>query len=341
MFVAEYKGVNSFLVGASKLLLEYAVRRETRGYTCWELPEPFYFKIIDPTARWITIPERKWNLTLPYAESLWLASGRNDLDFVKQYVKKLAEFSDDGRFIRGGYGPRFRFFRGTITDYKNKLPLKNFDILDKVAQVDQFSFIEECFKLERNTRRAIMNVGDPPKDSFDADGKLKETKDFPCTRLLHFMKDSSEEKLNLTVYMRSNDFLWGASAVNIFNNTLIQEYFAQILDLEIGVYYHFANNFHYYEDQKSMIETLANVNEISDEGFKYAKTFKSLKEFDTRIIQLNEMVEELRTGTKKDRLDLEDDFFSDWFKVFHKFHTKSEVEFINPILNQLTNSKQI
>ena len=40
MFTAEYGGVNSFLVGASRLLLEKGICRETRGRVCYELPEP-------------------------------------------------------------------------------------------------------------------------------------------------------------------------------------------------------------------------------------------------------------------------------------------------------------
>ncbi len=335
MFVAEYNGINSFLVDGAKLLLEHGVKRQTRGYTCYELPEPFYFKINNPTSRWITIPERKWNFTLPYAESLWLASGRNDLEFVKHYVKRLAEFSDDGRFIRGGYGPRFRFFSGTIEDYQNIIPLQNSNSSGEVTYVDQFSFIDECFKLDRNTRRAIINVGDPPKDAFSGNGELKRTKDFPCTRLLHFMKDCSDEKLNLTVYMRSNDFLWGASAVNIFNNTYIQEYFAYILNLEIGSYYHFVNNFHYYEDQKTVVEKLANISSVVDNGFKYKKSFKTLKEFDNKIIRLNELEGTIRKGYDKELPDLNDDFFNDWLKVLYVFNTKSKVKFINPILNEI------
>lgn len=337
MFVAEYKGINAFLVGASKLLLENGVKRLTRGYTCWELPEPFYFKITDPTARWISVPERNWNITLPYAESLWLASGRNDLDFVKHYVKKLSEYSDDGRFIRGGYGPRFRFFSGTINDYRNEYALKYIKDTSEITYVDQFSFIEECFKSDRNTRRAIMNIGDPPKDSFNESGELKKTKDFPCTRLLQFQKDSSEEKLNLTVYMRSNDFLWGASAVNIFNNTFIQEYFAHILKMQIGNYYHFSNNFHYYEEQRSTIEKLANITKIQDEGFLYNKSFKTLKEFDTKIIELNELENKIRKGGNIDNVNFQDDFFNDWIKVLYAYNSKRKIKFINPILNKIFN----
>lgn len=45
MFTAEYKGINDFLVNSSRLLLKYGVARETRGMKCYELPEPFMFKI--------------------------------------------------------------------------------------------------------------------------------------------------------------------------------------------------------------------------------------------------------------------------------------------------------
>ena len=88
MFTEEYKGINSFLVGASNLLCKYGVKRETRGNICYELPAPFYFKITEPTARIVTNPCRKWSKTLPYAESLWIASGRNDLDYISYYLGK-------------------------------------------------------------------------------------------------------------------------------------------------------------------------------------------------------------------------------------------------------------
>lgn len=37
MYIAEYQGINSFLVGSSKILIEHGVTRRTRGYDCVEL----------------------------------------------------------------------------------------------------------------------------------------------------------------------------------------------------------------------------------------------------------------------------------------------------------------
>jgi thymidylate synthase len=63
----------------SKDLLYYGVERQTRGRKCFELPYPVIIKINNPLSRSVTIPERGWNYVLPYIESLWLASGRNDV----------------------------------------------------------------------------------------------------------------------------------------------------------------------------------------------------------------------------------------------------------------------
>lgn len=335
MYTAEYTGINSFLVGASTLLIKEGVKRKTRNKVCIELPEPFMFKLTNPTARLVTIAARKWNPILPFAESLWLASGRNDLEFIGYYLKNMKNFSDDGEFLRGGYGPRLRKYNGINDDYKIRNPY-NIDIekLNK-SEVDQFSFICNSFERDIFTRQAIINIGDPPKDCFDKDGNIKITKDFPCTRLLHFQKQPKTNKLNLTVYMRSNDLVWGASAVNVFNFTFMLEYFAQILGLEIGEYYHIANNFHYYEEFEDVVQSISDVKETTDSLFKYSKSFHNLSEFDKKINLLKGEEENLRRGKNADLIDFKDNFFNDWYKAFYVFNTRKKVTFLNPTLNQL------
>lgn len=76
MYQADYKGINAFLKCSCELLLNKGKKRIINDKICYELPEPYMFKIEKPTARLVTIPQRKWFVTLPYAESLWLASGK-------------------------------------------------------------------------------------------------------------------------------------------------------------------------------------------------------------------------------------------------------------------------
>ncbi len=335
MFTAEYHGINSFLVGISKLLLDNRVMRISRGEKCWEFPEPILVKIVNPLSRIITIPQRKWNLALPYAESLWLASGRNDLNFIRFYLAKMSQYSDDSEFMRGGYGPRLRYYSSSHLDYKVDYHRCTSQNLDN-GLTDQFRYVCECFKKDIYTRRAIITLGDPSKDCFTPDGFLKNTKDLPCTRLLQFSRKASENKLDLTVYMRSNDFFWGATAVNMFNYMFMQEYFAGILGMDIGNYYHFANNLHYYEARHSeMIESIAAIENVSDPQYLYSKSFNSLKKFDNLLIKLRNWEEELRLKRMSQIKEFEDDFFNDWGKVLFNKITKSSVEYANPILNSL------
>jgi thymidylate synthase len=336
MFTAEYEGINSFLVGMARFLLENGVSRATRGEKCWELPAPVMIKIRNPLSRWITVSERKWNFYLPYAESLWLALGRNDLELIKCYLPKMKEFSDDGYYLRGGYGPRLRCYNGNASDYKKAW--ENNVIFFENREIDQFYYISECFKRDQYTRQGIITIGDPPKDCFEIDNKIKQTKDLPCTRLLQFMRQPTENKLNLTVFMRSNDFIWGATAVNMFNYMFMQEYFASILGLEVGDYYHIANNFHYYDSRhREMIENLASIEHTIDNGYRYEKTFHSLNEFDSLLKRLGVWEHSLRVGQCNEIIDFNDDFFNDWAKVLYSTVKKRPVEFVNPILNKLSN----
>lgn len=338
MFTVEFDGINSCLVGTSKLLFKHGVYRKTRGYNCWELPEPIIIKINNPTSRWITLPERKWNVTLAYAESLWIASGRNDLEFIGYYLKKMKQFSDDGNFLRAGYGPRLRCSNGKFLDFQQHQHFQ----LGTNQDIDQFYYIEQLLKNDITSRRGLITIGNVQKDCFDYNLDLKITKDFPCTCSLHFMINPSTNALDLITHMRSNDFIWGTSAVNIFNFTFIQEYFSAILGVEIGSYYHIVNNLHYYENQKETLRKISNLDleSIQDPIFEYPKKSSSLAVFDKKIIALSQWEEKLRTKKVSKLIDLEDDFFNDWVKILFYFTTKKQVNFCNPILTQLIQKKQ-
>lgn len=337
MFYKEYEGVNSFLVDMSTLLLEHGISRKTRGYTCKELPAPVTIKIKNPTSRWVTLPERKWNATLPYAESLWLASGRNDLAFIGHYLKNMKQFSDDGNFMRAGYGPRLRCSNGSDIDFQQG---QDIQVLMK-QEIDQFEYIEQLLKQDMTSRRGIITINNPQKDCFTKTGRLKKTKDFPCTSSLHFMMNPKTQALDLITHMRSNDFIWGASAVNIFNFTFMQEYFSAILGVPIGVYYHVVNNLHYYEDKKEVLEKLSSRNTtfIQDDSFEYLKDFSSLASFDKNLGRLSTWEQKLRKRELSELIIFEDDFWNDWAKVLYQFTTKQKVIFANPILNYIMKNR--
>ena len=323
MYSETYVGINAFLIGASKLLVSEGVRRATRGNLCYELPAPAIFKITNPLAREITIPVRKWNPTLPYAESLWIASGRNDMAYITHYLPRMLDYSDDGVSMRGGYGPRYRDYNGGAEDYR----VETLNVRQK-GSVDQLRYVVECFAADAETRRAVISFGDPMKDDFDDGGRLKITKDIPCTRELHFIKQPGANKLDLIARMRSNDLIWGASAINIFNYTFMQEYVAAILGMEVGNYYHIADNLHYYEHHDLMVHKLAKVDECEERPLSYAKSFRTLQEFDSLVTRLSEEEHAMRCVAKSYKeIGFDDKFFQHWYEVLY-MHNRGKGEML-------------
>lgn len=327
-----FDNLNQALIGMSKELIKKGVSRNTRGFDCFELPHPVLICINNPTDRCVTIPERKWNKILPFVESLWIALGSNDLDELPgNYVRNLYNFSDDGKTWRAGYGPRIRCFTASNIDYGHEQLKANY------FKVDQLKFVIDSLKRDENSRQAIISIGDPPKDCYNNNGKLKETKDFPCTRSIHLQVNVNGE-LDCIVDIRSNDILWGFSAVNVFNFTFIQEYVANILRLPIGKYYHKADNFHFYDSFKGNIRTFSNIDMNlyqTDKKFEYRYQIYDLGHFDELVVELFAYERELRVYKNYYLHNFYNDMFNDWGKVFYYYHSKIPVSFLNPYLNKL------
>jgi thymidylate synthase len=320
-----FLGINEALVGMSKVLLGEGAFRETRGFRCVEIPHPVTIEIRNPCSRFVTIPERKWNPFLGYAESLWLGLGMNNLDdLTGKYVKSLYNFSDDGKTWRGGYGPRFRYFNGSSEQYS--IGESTIDLASKSNHVDQFEFVVKSFEKDPNTRQALITIADPNKDCFE-NKKLIETKDMPCSRTLHFMR-SFRGELDLVVHMRSNDILWGFSAVNVFNFTLMQEYFSFILDLPLGRYYHTVDNFHVYENFLEKIGTISEQTPV-DTDYKYPRFPTSLSCVDNCFKNMYIVQKScLERSSREEDLFYPDifykSFFYDWITTLRLFSEKGK-----------------
>lgn len=336
----KFQNLNQALIGMSEELMVRGRRRKTRGFDCVEMPYPVIICITNPSDRHVTIPERKWNKVLPFIESLWIALGVNDLDTIPgHYVKSLYNFSDDGKFWRGGYGTRIRAFTGNGSDYKVSDPMHRNVFSGGTVVTDQLKYVIESFKRDINTRQAIIEIGDPAKDCFGNNGVIKVTKDFPCTRSLHFQVNT-EGAMDLVVDMRSNDILWGFSAVNVFNFTFIQEYVANIVGVPVGNYYHKADNLHYYENFRDKIEFFSNLNFDEYPGnprFFYDSKIESLEDFDDLLLTLLHAEKEVRENKFVYKNLFKNDMFEDWYRVIQKYWGVGDpkIEFKNPHLQEL------
>jgi thymidylate synthase len=101
---------------------------------------------------------------------------------------------------------------------------------------EQLDYIIKELKKNPESRRAVITIYDGKEwDSFN--------NDTPCTLAINF--NIFENKLNMSVVMRSND-LWFGFCNDQYCFSKLQEKLAKELDIEVGWYYHFANNLHLY-----------------------------------------------------------------------------------------------
>ena len=97
----------------------------------------------------------------------------------------------------------------------------------------------EKLKSNPSTRHAAISI-------YDGKEMNKYSKDTPCTYAVQFT--IIDEKLNMSVYMRSND-LWFGFCNDQYQFSMLQQRVATELGIEVGWYYHHAHNMHLYKDK--------------------------------------------------------------------------------------------
>lgn len=209
---------------------EWQPEQRRDGKATIDSPGPVVAELRCPRARVLTVPGRNSSLPAACAETLWVLAGRSDLEFLRYYLPRAGDFSDDnGVTWRAAYGPRLR----GITDESDH---------DWVTwRCDQLRQIVYHLRSDKQSRRASMTLLEPKNDFQDF-----RVRDFPCTQSLSFMP--REGKLDLVVFIRSNDLLWGWSGINIFEFTVLHELVSLMTGIPLGTYYHVSNSLHYYTE---------------------------------------------------------------------------------------------
>jgi len=176
------------------------------------------FYITNPKNNYILNKDRKWSEEYAEAEWQWYLSGDPSIEKlgeiygkVPQIWKRMADSLGD---VRSNYGWQWQ---------------RNYQI-DKVVAM---------LKDNPETRQAAISI---------YDGKEIDTyrNDTPCTYAVQFTV--LDNKLNMSVYMRSND-LWYGFCNDQYQFASLQELIAERTGYEIGTYYHHAHNLHLYKNK--------------------------------------------------------------------------------------------
>lgn len=239
--------VNHGLANALSMLLAYGVREDSRNGPVLVLPATIIVRHMFPQNCVLQSPLRNANPFFHHMEALWMLAGRNDLIFLTHYVKKMAEFSDDGETLWGAYGYRWRRFFG----------------------YDQLEWLIDELQSNPNSRRAVLqmwNAWDGQERGRFEDGTAVPCdlyiaghggRDVPCNTAAYFkIRDG---KLDMTVTNRSNDVWWGMFGANMVHFSYLLQYMAMRIGVPVGEYRQFSDNAHIYTD----IVNPDNIPEIS------------------------------------------------------------------------------
>lgn len=237
MTVRVYSGDNpsQLYMDALMDLLNNGKETFPRGKRTLEL-RPVVFEYTNPLNRVTFLRGRVINPFFQLAEALWILAGRSDVEWLKTYNSNIASFSDDLKYFNAPYGERLRCWGKN--DASNTI----------VNPHDQLTDIFKTLKNDPDTRQAYASIWNPHFDNG-----TRTTKDRACNVGIDFK--IRDNKLDITVFNRSNDLHWGTFGANLCQFATIQEAMASWLDIEVGNYYQITNGLHIYMDDYGSKET--------------------------------------------------------------------------------------
>lgn len=193
--------------------------------------------VIDPLQSFIHYKDRPFNYRYYMAELLWYLSADPSTTMIEKYSGMWKELKDDNEEVNSNYGV---YIFG-----------KNLSGIIRLLKKDPF------------TRQAIMYIG-------NSQNILEFSKDTICTSYLSFwIRDG---KLNMKVQMRSNDLVYGLMYDAPFFSLIMQVIYNELLKtyehLELGHYYHYSDNFHFYEKHFDLVKKMLENGYESDNILK-------------------------------------------------------------------------
>jgi len=228
MHTIHARNVNDAFVTGMKLLYDEGIERESRAGTVLEYPTCVATVYDKPWERVLFNPVRDANPFFHLMESLWMLRGQRDVGTVVRYNKRMDDYSDDGEIFHGAYGYRWR--NHFSQDYR---------------VLDQLKIIIRRLGRDPDDRRCVLQM-------WDATYDLNVNKvDVPCNTHVYFKIRYNSHNLaflHMTVCCRSNDIIWGAYGANAVHFSMLHQYVADCLDIEMGPYIQISDSFHAYKD---------------------------------------------------------------------------------------------
>ncbi len=244
-----FDSADSLIRSALELVLDQGTEYSPRDQYVLEISRPTVLTLTDVHKPFMASPIRKANYRFGMAEAAWILSGTDSATLIGQYNRRMMLFSDDGEKLWGAYGPRLM---GQLNHVLSVLR-RDTDSRQAITTTWRPQVGPMCGSmLDAMSGPSSVNVSRMRAAGLSWhgstgggwDGSSWRSKDIPCTVAWHFQIRSG--KLNLTVFMRSND-VWLGLPYDILSFTTVQRVVASCLGVESGEYHHVVSNLHIYE----------------------------------------------------------------------------------------------
>jgi hypothetical protein len=220
MLVLRVRGVNEAYAAGLQYLQTTGVPAKSRAGDVLVFPSPVCIEYTVPQERVLLDPKRDANPFFHLGEALWMLAGRDDARWLDRFVSDFStRFAEEDGHQHGAYGYRWR----------------------RHFHYDQLEVVVARMKHDPTDRRIVIAMWDGVAD------RDTSYRDNPCN--LTALPRIIDGRLDLTVFNRSNDAIWGAFGANVVHFSILQEYLAAQLRLPIGSYYQISNNFHVYANE--------------------------------------------------------------------------------------------
>ena len=180
------------------------------------------FYITDSQDNKIINRERNWKQEYAEAEWQWYLTGLPNIKMLGEIYGKIPaiwkRMANNEGYVNSNYG--YQWQRG----YNHK---------------SQLDYIVGLLKDNPETRQACISI-------YDGKEHPDYKTDTPCTYAIQFT--ILHGRLDMCVTMRSND-LWYGFCNDQYCFSKLQKMVSDKLNIEPGVYYHFAHNMHLYNDK--------------------------------------------------------------------------------------------
>jgi hypothetical protein len=211
-------------------ILVRGLKSESRNGPVLRFRNPVILRWTNPRNRVVVSPVRDANPFFHLMESLWMLGGRNDVELPAYYASNMKNYSDDGKVLNGAYGYRWR-------NHFNHDQLSQW-VIPELAR-------------DPASRRVVLQMWDGLHDPKSVqNGTYDVPCNLACTFYLTELRHSYE--LDMTVFNRSNDSIFGALGANVVHFSMLQEYVACALGqingktVDVGVYNQVSSNLHLY-----------------------------------------------------------------------------------------------